>query len=101
MDQGGHGDRGQGDGWHRHRLGVRAAAAAADSRSMASQNGRSANGGRALLNSGFCCRSYHDQPDIAKIISPLDRKSLFLTTKIPTGFGNKTDCSPDPDMIIR
>ena len=44
---------------------------------------------------------YHDQTDIAAIIKPLDRKSLFLTTKIPTGFGNKTDCTADPDMIIR
>ncbi len=42
---------------------------------------------------------YHDQTDIAEVLKSPDspsRDKLFITTKVPAGFGNKTDCSPDP-----
>ena len=41
---------------------------------------------------------YHDQTHIAAILAagPAKRESLFLTTKVPAGFGNSTDCDADP-----
>lgn len=39
---------------------------------------------------------YHDQTDIAVILKnnpSITRKELFITTKVPAGFGNLTDCS--------
>jgi 2,5-diketo-D-gluconate reductase A len=47
---------------------------------------------------------YHDQRDIARIIngpSAPPRSSIFITTKIPAGFGNATDCDADPDIPVR
>lgn len=46
---------------------------------------------------------YHDQQDIASIIhspSAPPRESLFITTKIPAGFGNSTDCDADPMIAV-
>lgn len=47
---------------------------------------------------------YQDQADIAKIIHGPDappREKLFITTKVPAGFGNQSDCDPDPDIPVR
>jgi diketogulonate reductase-like aldo/keto reductase len=46
---------------------------------------------------------YKDQNVIGSILKATTtaRDSVFLTTKIPTGFGNATDCKPDPDMVVR
>ena len=46
---------------------------------------------------------YHDQRDIAAILAnaTLKREQLFITTKIPTGFGNRTDCAADPAVVMR
>jgi diketogulonate reductase-like aldo/keto reductase len=47
---------------------------------------------------------YSDQTDIAKIINAPGappRDSLFITSKIPAGFGNATDCDPDPSISLR
>ena len=42
---------------------------------------------------------YHDQADIAVILkapTTPPRSSLFITTKVPAGFGNSSDCNADP-----
>eukprot|EP00419_Tripos_fusus_P051983 CAMPEP_0172814530 /NCGR_PEP_ID=MMETSP1075-20121228/11281_1 /TAXON_ID=2916 /ORGANISM="Ceratium fusus, Strain PA161109" /LENGTH=284 /DNA_ID=CAMNT_0013654329 /DNA_START=93 /DNA_END=943 /DNA_ORIENTATION=+ len=46
---------------------------------------------------------YHDQKVIGQIIKKekIPRESLFITTKIPAGLGNSTDCNPDPAIAIR
>jgi diketogulonate reductase-like aldo/keto reductase len=46
---------------------------------------------------------YSDQTHIASILKSVHtkRSDIFLTTKIPTGFGNSTDCNADPQMVIR
>ena len=46
---------------------------------------------------------YHDQTDIAAILKAghVDRSTLFITTKVPAGFGNATDCDPDPEITVR
>ena len=46
---------------------------------------------------------YHDQTDIAAILKAegIKRESIFVTTKIPTGFGNATDCEADPSIVTR
>jgi len=46
---------------------------------------------------------YSDQSDIAAILKArnLPRSSIFVTTKIPAGFGqNKSDCDADPHVAI-
>lgn len=47
---------------------------------------------------------YKDQPVIGKILkqsgSP-PRNEVFILTKIPAGFGNSTDCNPDPSIAMR
>lgn len=47
---------------------------------------------------------YNDQPAIAKILqdpSSPPRAELFILTKIPAGFGNSSDCNPDPSISYR
>jgi len=46
---------------------------------------------------------YQDQPDIAAILKAghVDRSKLFITTKVPAGFGNSSDCDPDPQITVR
>jgi len=46
---------------------------------------------------------YQDQVDIAKILKEdsIARSSVFITSKIPAGFGNATDCDADPSIAIR
>eukprot|EP00729_Bicosta_minor_P002518 gene2518-14775_t len=46
---------------------------------------------------------YKDQPQIASILESTGtkRSNVFLTTKIPTGFGNATDCLADPTIVTR
>jgi len=46
---------------------------------------------------------YKDQQDIAKILKEqsVPRESLFITSKIPAGFGNLTDCRADPSIAVR
>jgi diketogulonate reductase-like aldo/keto reductase len=46
---------------------------------------------------------YHDQVDIAAILKQrkVKRETLFITTKVPAGFGNATDCMADPNITIR
>lgn len=47
---------------------------------------------------------YHDQIDIRTVLAKhpeIKREDLFITTKIPAGFGNSTDCAPDPDVTMR
>jgi len=46
---------------------------------------------------------YKIQPDIASILKATGTKrgDVFLTTKIPTGFGNATDCLADPSIVTR
>lgn len=46
---------------------------------------------------------YHDQTDIAAIINAPGgpkREDIFITTKVPAGFGNSTDCNPDPMIAL-
>lgn len=45
---------------------------------------------------------YHDEGDIAKVLAEgsYNRSELFITTKIPAGFGNFTDCSTRPDIAL-
>jgi len=46
---------------------------------------------------------YNVQVDIGKILKEegIPRESLFITSKIPAGFGNETDCAADPDVAMR
>lgn len=46
---------------------------------------------------------YGDQPVIADILKRRDipRETVFLTTKVPAGFGNTTDCYADPNITVR
>jgi len=46
---------------------------------------------------------YKDESVIGSILKETNtpRDSIFLTTKIPTGFGNSTDCLPDPQIVMR
>jgi len=46
---------------------------------------------------------YHDQTDIGKILKDLKvpRSSVFITSKVPAGFGNATDCNTDPAISVR
>lgn len=46
---------------------------------------------------------YHDQTDIGAILKSekIERSSIYVTTKIPTGFGNATDCTADPSVVMR
>lgn len=46
---------------------------------------------------------YGDQSDIGKILREegIPRDSLFITSKIPAGFGNETDCTADPNVALR
>lgn len=46
---------------------------------------------------------YGDQPDIAKILKAeaIPRKSVFITSKIPAGFGNSSDCVADESIAMR
>lgn len=46
---------------------------------------------------------YHDQRNISAVFASkkTDRGEVFLTTKIPAGFGNSTDCDPDPEVSVR
>lgn len=30
----------------------------------------------------------------------LNRSDLFVTTKVPAGIGNATDCRPDPEVAL-
>eukprot|EP00947_MAST-08B_sp_MAST-8B-sp1_P002125 g2125.t1 len=46
---------------------------------------------------------YHDQTDIATILGATGappREELFITTKVPAGFGNSSDCAPDPMVAL-
>jgi diketogulonate reductase-like aldo/keto reductase len=52
------------------------------------------------LDAGGVGIDYHDQTDIAQIIKSVPRSSIFLTTKVPAGFGNKTDCAADPNVAL-
>jgi len=47
---------------------------------------------------------YHDQVDIKAVLAQhpeIKREALFVTTKVPAGFGNTTDCLPDPEITVR
>ena len=46
---------------------------------------------------------YSDQRDIAAVLKAkqIPRDSVFITTKVPAGFGNATDCDPDPEITMR
>jgi diketogulonate reductase-like aldo/keto reductase len=46
---------------------------------------------------------YNDQEAIGKILKQekIPRESVFITSKIPAGFGNSTDCKADPEIAIR
>jgi diketogulonate reductase-like aldo/keto reductase len=46
---------------------------------------------------------YGIQADIGKILKEegIPRESLFITSKIPAGFGNETDCAADPEVSLR
>ena len=47
---------------------------------------------------------YHDQVDIRSGLAKhpdIKRDQLFITTKVPAGFGNSTDCDPDPEITVR
>ena len=46
---------------------------------------------------------YHDQTNIGAILkaTATKRSDIYVTTKIPTGFGNATDCNADPAMVVR
>ena len=47
---------------------------------------------------------YQDQVDIKAVLAKhpeIKREQLFITTKVPAGFGNSTDCLPDPDITMR
>lgn len=43
---------------------------------------------------------YMDQDKIAKVIAGRPRSSIFVTTKLPAGLGNATDCTADPQIAI-
>lgn len=47
--------------------------------------------------------NYYDQQDIGKILKEgaVLRESLFITSKVIAGYGNSTDCLPDPNIAIR
>merc|ERR1712039_31614 len=44
-----------------------------------------------------------DEPVIGKILQDekIPRSSVFITSKVPAGFGNATDCLEDPSISIR
>ena len=44
---------------------------------------------------------YHDQSDIKTIIASKPRSSYFVTTKLPAGFGNASDCDADSSIPLR
>eukprot|EP00940_MAST-03C_sp_MAST-3C-sp2_P001181 g1181.t1 len=46
---------------------------------------------------------YHDQSNISAVLesTKTKRDTVFLTTKIPAGFGNETDCNADQDIALR
>lgn len=46
---------------------------------------------------------YNDETDIGKILKAqsIPREKLFITTKIPAGLGNLTDCKADPEIPMR
>ena len=46
---------------------------------------------------------YHDQPNISRVLKDLavERSTVFITSKVPAGFGNATDCNADPDIVLR
>jgi len=46
---------------------------------------------------------YHDETTIGQILqdTKTPRETVFITSKIPTGFGNETDCAADPSMVVR
>ena len=48
--------------------------------------------------------NYYDESDIGAILKStagLKRSDYFVTTKIPAGFGNATDCTADPSVVTR
>ena len=44
---------------------------------------------------------YQDQTDIKTIIATRPRTSYFVTTKLPAGFGNSSDCDADASIPTR
>lgn len=46
---------------------------------------------------------YHDQVDIKNLLAQLgvDRSKVFITTKVPAGLGNATDCAVDPNASLK
>ena len=46
---------------------------------------------------------YQDQVNISRTLKQLgvSRSSLFITSKVPAGFGNASDCDPDPEIVVR
>lgn len=46
---------------------------------------------------------YKDQPVIGKILQEqkIARESVFITSKIPAGFGNASDCNVDESIAVR
>jgi diketogulonate reductase-like aldo/keto reductase len=51
----------------------------------------------------MCCFADGDQSDIAAILKQrkVKRETLFITTKVPAGFGNASDCMADPNITMR
>jgi diketogulonate reductase-like aldo/keto reductase len=45
---------------------------------------------------------YQDQTDIARILKEekIPRDKVFILSKVPAGFGNSTDCNPDPQIVV-
>ena len=45
---------------------------------------------------------YKDQTDIARILQEekVPRENVFILSKVPAGFGNSTDCNPDPQIVV-
>ena len=45
---------------------------------------------------------YKDQDDIARILADqkVKREDVFILSKVPAGFGNATDCNPDPQVKV-
>ncbi len=112
---------------HLTALALSASAAAAHPASPASDKTVTLNNGVAMprVNLGTCCGSdpsvglgpfldaggvgvdtafdYQDQDHIATVFAARKtaRADVFLTTKVPAGFGNGTDCAEDPDVALR
>ncbi len=46
---------------------------------------------------------YHDETNIGAILKQrgVKREDVFILSKVPAGFGNVSDCYPDPEIVLR